>query len=38
VFTARAYAVELGPAARERHRLLADDEIYVGVRPGHGSP
>jgi SAM-dependent methyltransferase len=38
VFTARAYAVELGPAARERHRLLADDEIYVGVRSGHGSP
>ncbi len=38
VFTAYSYAVALGAAARERHRLLADDEIYVGVRSGQASP
>jgi SAM-dependent methyltransferase len=31
-FTADAYAVELGPRARVRHRLLEADEIYVGRR------
>ena len=34
VFTADAYAVELGARARARHRLLEADEIYVGRRDG----
>jgi len=33
-FTADRYAVELGAAARERHVLLEDDEIYVARRSG----
>jgi SAM-dependent methyltransferase len=45
-FTTEAYAAELGPRLRERHRLLEDDEIYLGRRasaspsapPAHGSP
>jgi SAM-dependent methyltransferase len=38
VFTTCSYAVKLGPSVRSRHRLLYDDEIYVGVRSGHASP
>jgi SAM-dependent methyltransferase len=36
-FATCAYAAELGPAARARHRLLLEDEIYVGSR-GHPAP
>ncbi len=42
MFTAEAYATELGPRLVERHRLLEVDEIYVGRRAesaaGHDSP
>ena len=38
-FAAEAYARELGPRLRERHRLLEADEIYVGrAGPGGGPP